>query len=90
MSRLSTARVKLSELEKELSKYGSCDPAKIEAKRRASTLAHEAAIRWTGTHLLSFVFLYLTYLKTGLMSHYLAIPSSTYVPSNMDPRTTNR
>ena len=46
--RLSSACEKLSELEKELSQYGSCDPAKIEAKRRAATLAHEAAIRWTG------------------------------------------
>ena len=45
---LAAAKNELSELEKELSQYGSCDPVKIEAKRRAVTLAHEAAVRWTG------------------------------------------
>jgi len=34
-------------LEKELSAYGTCDPAKVEEKRRGCVLAHEAAIRWT-------------------------------------------
>ena len=48
MADLAAAKNELSELEKELSQYGSCDPVKIEAKRRAVTLAHEAAVRWTG------------------------------------------
>jgi hypothetical protein len=39
-------------LEKELSAYGACDPAKVEEKKRAGVLAHEAAIRWTGEFLL--------------------------------------
>ena len=37
-----------AELEKELAQYGSCDPAKIDEKRRAVVLAKEAAVRWTG------------------------------------------
>ena len=48
LSELAAAKEKLTELEKELSQYGSCDPVKIEAKRRAVTLANEAALRWTG------------------------------------------
>ncbi|PAV18587.1 meiotic nuclear division 1 [Pyrrhoderma noxium] len=44
---LAATKNELSELEKELSQYGSCDPVKIEARRRAVTLAHEAAVRWT-------------------------------------------
>ncbi|TDL22569.1 meiotic nuclear division protein 1 [Rickenella mellea] len=45
--RLASARSQLTELEKEMSEYGACDPAQVEEKRRAVTLAHEAAIRWT-------------------------------------------
>lgn len=51
LAELSSAKAKLSELENELAKYGSCDPIKIEAKRRAESLAHEAAVRWTGESL---------------------------------------
>ncbi|KAH8119323.1 meiotic nuclear division protein 1 [Phellopilus nigrolimitatus] len=47
LAELSAIKSRLTELEKELSQYGSCDPAKIEAKRRAESLAREAAIRWT-------------------------------------------
>lgn len=36
-------------MEKELANYGACDPVKVEEKRRAVTLAKEAAMRWTGT-----------------------------------------
>ena len=36
-------------LERELDAYGACDPVKAEEKRKAVSLAHEAAIRWTGT-----------------------------------------
>lgn len=43
-------------IEEELAQYGSCDPAKVEEKRRATQLAHEAALRWTG----EFLFLYLS------------------------------
>lgn len=35
-------------LEKELEAYGACDPVKVEEKKRANMLAHEAAVRWTG------------------------------------------
>ncbi|KAJ7072326.1 meiotic nuclear division protein 1 [Mycena amicta] len=31
----------------ELEAYGACDPVKLEEKRRAGFLAHEAAVRWT-------------------------------------------
>lgn len=48
LTELAAAKEKLNEVEKELSQYGSCDPVKIEAKRRAVTLANEAALRWTG------------------------------------------
>jgi len=37
-------------LEKELEAYGACDPVKVEEKKRAITLAHEAAVRWTGQY----------------------------------------
>jgi hypothetical protein len=37
-------------LEKELEAYGACDPVKVEVKKRAITLAHEAAVRWTGQY----------------------------------------
>ncbi|KAL5507217.1 MND1 [Sanghuangporus vaninii] len=47
LEELELTKVQLTELEKELAQYGSCDPAKIEAKRRATKLAHEAAVRWT-------------------------------------------
>ncbi|KAL5485141.1 MND1 [Sanghuangporus weigelae] len=47
LEELESTKVQLTELEKELAQYGSCDPAKIEAKRRATKLAHEAAVRWT-------------------------------------------
>ncbi|KAJ7703198.1 meiotic nuclear division protein 1 [Mycena rosella] len=34
----------------ELGAYGACNPAKVEQKRRAVTLAKEAAIRWTDNY----------------------------------------
>ncbi|EJD03047.1 meiotic nuclear division protein 1, partial [Fomitiporia mediterranea MF3/22] len=48
LTELASTKAQIVELEKELAQYGSCDPAKIEAKRRAAKLAHEATIRWTG------------------------------------------
>ncbi|KAI5120649.1 hypothetical protein M0805_007986 [Coniferiporia weirii] len=57
LAEFSSARTQLAELEEELSQYGSCDPVKIEAKRRAVSLAHEAATRWTDNlSLLMFYF----------------------------------
>jgi len=47
LAELASARAELSALEREMSQYGSCDPAKLEAKRRAATLGQEAAARWT-------------------------------------------
>lgn len=52
LSRLSTLKQELSILQKELSAYGTCDPAKVEEKKRAVTLAKEGSIRWTGEFLL--------------------------------------
>jgi len=45
---LATAKKQACGLEKELHAYGACDPVKVEDKRRAVTLAYEAAMRWTG------------------------------------------
>ncbi|THH01440.1 hypothetical protein EW145_g6915 [Phellinidium pouzarii] len=47
LAALFSASTQLAELEKELSQYGLCDPATIEVKRRAYSLAREATIRWT-------------------------------------------
>ncbi|KAN0091008.1 Meiotic nuclear division protein 1 [Tylopilus felleus] len=44
------ARQEIAALEKELEAYGACDPAKVEEKKRAITLAHEAAVRWTDNY----------------------------------------
>lgn len=35
-------------MEEELQNYGACDPIKIQEKKRATVLAKEAAVRWTG------------------------------------------
>ncbi len=48
LAELTSVRAELVGLEKEMSQYGSCDPVKLEAKRRAATLGQEAAARWTG------------------------------------------
>ena len=48
LAQLSSLKAQLTGLEDELAKYGACDPIKIEAKRRACELAHEATVRWTG------------------------------------------
>lgn len=48
LAKLSRARQELTNLEKETAKYGACDPAKVEEKKRAVVLAKEASIRWTG------------------------------------------
>lgn len=48
LSRLADARKELEKLEGELAQYGACDPVKVEEKKRAVTLAKEAAVRWTG------------------------------------------
>ncbi|KAF8135577.1 meiotic nuclear division protein 1 [Boletus edulis] len=44
------ARQHIVALEKELEAYGACDPIKVEEKKRAITLAHEAAVRWTDNY----------------------------------------
>jgi hypothetical protein len=53
--RLDAVKGELSALEEELSRYGACDPTKVEKKRRAVTLAKEAAVRWTGAQLVLVV-----------------------------------
>ncbi|KAF9244879.1 meiotic nuclear division protein 1, partial [Melanogaster broomeanus] len=50
LEQLVEAKRKIAPLEKELEAYGACDPAKVEEKRRAVTLAHEAAVRWTDNY----------------------------------------
>jgi hypothetical protein len=48
LEKLAAAKKEYAMLDKELSAYGACDPAKVEEKQRGGVLAHEAAIRWTG------------------------------------------
>ncbi|KAL4074044.1 meiotic nuclear division protein 1, partial [Scleroderma citrinum] len=50
LGRLCTAKENVKALETELKAYGACDPIKIEAKKRAVILAHEAAVRWTDNY----------------------------------------
>lgn len=50
LEKLSAANADIKTLEAELRVYGACDPVKVEAKRRAVILAHEAAIRWTDNY----------------------------------------
>ncbi|KAH7888826.1 meiotic nuclear division protein 1 [Phlebopus sp. FC_14] len=47
---LAEAKQQAVALEKELGAYGACDPAKVEERKRAVTLAHEAAVRWTDNY----------------------------------------
>ena len=47
LEKLSAVKVDIKTLEAEPRVYGACDPIKVEAKRHAIILAHEAAIRWT-------------------------------------------
>jgi hypothetical protein len=48
LEQLSSTKKQLAVLEDEIKAYGACDPVKVEEKKRAVTLAHEAAVRWTG------------------------------------------
>ena len=48
---LAASKKELAMLERELSDYGACDPAKVEDMKRAVTLAKEASVRWTGKSL---------------------------------------
>jgi len=41
-------QAELSKLQAELNAYGQCNPEQAEIKRRATELAREAALRWTG------------------------------------------
>ena len=50
LQNVAEARQQITALEKELEAYGACDPVKVEEKKRAITLAHEAAVRWTGQY----------------------------------------
>ncbi|KAI0930608.1 hypothetical protein AcV5_007276 [Taiwanofungus camphoratus] len=52
LTQLGFKRKELAELEAELAQYGACDPVKVEEKRRAVTLAREAAVRWTDNYVL--------------------------------------
>ena len=53
LSRLTDAHKELEKLEGELAQYGACDPVKVDEKKRAVTLAKEAAVRWTGEPVIS-------------------------------------
>ncbi|KIK97111.1 hypothetical protein PAXRUDRAFT_825283 [Paxillus rubicundulus Ve08.2h10] len=50
LGKLTEAKQKAAALEQELEAYGACDPVKVADKRRAGTLAHEAAVRWTDNY----------------------------------------
>ncbi|KAG8213803.1 meiotic nuclear division protein 1 [Butyriboletus roseoflavus] len=58
LQKVAEARQQITALEKELETYGVCDPVKVEEKKRAITLAHEAAVRWTDNY--SILFAYFT------------------------------
>ncbi|KAG1752933.1 meiotic nuclear division protein 1 [Suillus lakei] len=47
---LTSMKKQLAALQIEIDAYGACDPVKVEEKRRAVTLAHEAAVRWTDNY----------------------------------------
>jgi hypothetical protein len=55
LQKLARTKQELGELERALSAYGSCDPAKVDEQRRSVMLAKEAAIRWTGKHYIKMV-----------------------------------
>jgi len=55
LDQLTSAKGELALLEKELLQYGACDPVKVEEKKRGVMLAKEAAIRWTGMHIVLLV-----------------------------------
>ena len=47
--RLAAILSEVTALQDEIAAHGACDPAVVDAKRQAASLAHEAVIRWTGT-----------------------------------------
>jgi hypothetical protein len=48
LAHLDGLQAELSKLQAELNAYGQCNPEQAEMKRRATELAKEAALRWTG------------------------------------------
>ncbi|KAH7914120.1 Mnd1 family-domain-containing protein [Hygrophoropsis aurantiaca] len=74
LERLRAAKKELTALEEELEAYNACDPTKMEEKKRAVTIAHEAAIRWTDNYsiLLSY-FVRQTGTDPGDVRKYLEI-----------------
>ncbi|EIM82909.1 meiotic nuclear division protein 1 [Stereum hirsutum FP-91666 SS1] len=54
LDKLATVKKQISDLETELQAYGACDPAKVDEKKRAVTLAKEAAFRWTDNYSILF------------------------------------
>ncbi|KAJ8597500.1 meiotic nuclear division protein 1 [Rhizopogon salebrosus TDB-379] len=50
LEQLSSTKKQLAVLQEEIDAYGACDPVKVEEKKRAATLAHEAAVRWTDNY----------------------------------------
>ncbi|KAG1816108.1 meiotic nuclear division protein 1 [Suillus subaureus] len=50
LEQLTSMKKQLAVLQEEIDAYGACDPVKVEEKRRAVTLAHEAAVRWTDNY----------------------------------------
>ncbi|OAX42526.1 meiotic nuclear division protein 1 [Rhizopogon vinicolor AM-OR11-026] len=50
LEQLSSTKKQLAALQEEINAYGACDPVKVEEKKRAVTLAHEAAVRWTDNY----------------------------------------
>ncbi|KAI0266778.1 meiotic nuclear division protein 1 [Gloeopeniophorella convolvens] len=52
LARLANATRELGALQAEFAAYGACDPVKVEEKRRAVTLAREAALRHTDNYVI--------------------------------------
>jgi len=55
LKKLSLLRKDQAALEAELAAYGDSNPAKVEELKRAAFLGREAAYRWTGSCLSSFL-----------------------------------
>ncbi|TBU25136.1 meiotic nuclear division protein 1 [Dichomitus squalens] len=51
LNKLMALKTEYAKFETELAAYGTCDPAKVEEKKRAVILAKEAVVRWTDNYL---------------------------------------
>ncbi|KAG0704518.1 meiotic nuclear division protein 1 [Suillus ampliporus] len=50
LEQLTSTNKQRAALQEEIDAYGACDPVKVEERKRAVTLAHEAGVRWTDNY----------------------------------------